>query len=1565
MRKIQNIIITSFIAFVGLLMFAECKVNEADIKGGLPYVRLALADTSLAKTDQVVDIPVETNRPLTVEVESLQGNWISGEVTDGILRLTVRANDLEVERMATLTISTTNRIAVATLSVRQDPSGELTITGDLILKSRTGVAANTYTKTTKNLIIGDVVEIVVQNADKASAASAGVKTTHFGDSLIKVAHSYISDATVDSLTSQIHLIGEKGVIISNTDAIGLPVEMVKANGVHKLYFDYNKLLNLPAVEVMKSMNLTELSLRGNEISDISSLAGCTSLSHLDLGQTEVYDISPILTLHNLKTLSLEGTPIAIPQYEVFREKFSNCFIDTTGIIPAMSPLPLVTISDVEKVSDKSFKITAKVDPKEGGVPTKLGFYVGKKRTIADMQYIEAEYSPTDSTFSATYTGDVLTDNVYFFRGYALNGIGEGYSLIDYYGSITIRENVFLTTQDEIDEFAEKNISHIEGSLFIGKSVDGAGNGRIVAEASDTVVYFEHSDINDLSSLKTLVCVKGGVYIGNTDISDVSMLSNLEKAQTIWVKGNKLDKIPDFSKVTNLETLNISRNTISDISVLLSDTDLVNLYIGDESSPRMETNAIGVLNKLEKMISLKFLDLSGLPIHKWQVDSLKVKLTGCDIRFVAGGRTPYLPMVSNNSVRYTETGVELRGIIDNKGASDIVEYGFYYGKNIKSLTKVKVGESVADGTVFSKEVTVPDQDKYYYQAYAINTKGESQSEVYGEFSLGSINLSERGYANTYIVSNAGRYTFNPHIIGNGHNGIIPGAGFHTETAEISPVSAKLLWEEKEGMISDVQYRSESEDIIFTTNGEEGNALIAVCDVDGVILWSWQIWCTDVPKVQQYVNEMGIFSVLDRNLGATRADMGSGDEWKESVGTLYQWGRKDPFVMDSSLDKAASVQSSAEYYVHNPNVFAHSSEWDVNFTDKFWYSEKKTIYDPCPMGYRIQGHYVTYDLKKKGSFTKGLNVLYDEVNTTWYPATPNYDCFGEYRFTDSYGYVWLSDNKYIVSLDNSRFTSGFNPGRAKGDAYPVRCMKDEGYIDLALPVVSLNEISDITSSSVIIKAEVVNEGHSSVSERGVVVGESAEVTIENGIKYKSDSGVGEFNVNITSLQSFTTYYVKVYAINADGISYSNPKEFTTLYSGEYINLSASGTANSYIVMDNGRNFKFDAKVKGNSLESVGTPESVEVIWETKNNSDSVFVGEIISSVFLAKDGFVEFSIPTKYTPGNALIAVKDAEDVILWSWHIWVVDYNPDEQNQIYPSKVMMMDRNLGSLSNKGGYESNGLYYQWGRKDPFVNSINSSNKAITAPNDVFKLENNITIYGSIEYARSYPYTIIQDDNIRDWLATPNDTLWHEEKTIYDPCPVGWVVPDYNDGIYLSKSHSHHWDDDLCSWDGFSTYFPANLWLASKDEYYDESEEAHTLFYNTDSKSSLLQVRCQREPGLNVRVISSTANVHTVDIIANIKSLGATKISEWGVVIGSGDYPIDWLNINSDQPYVVKSQNDVTEFGNVTINVKDLNANYKYYFRIYAIGERGIEYSDVYSFKTLSLGNNEGVGDEDYEW
>lgn len=1039
MRKIQNIIVISFIAFVGLLMFAECKVNEADIKGGLPYVKLALADTALAKTDQVVDIPVETNRPLTVEVNSVQSGWISGVVTDNILRLTVKANDLEIERVATLTISTTNKIATATLSVRQDPSGQLTIDGDLILRSKAIVAENTYTKTTKNLILGDVTEITTASNVSSAAASDDAEFTEFGTIRIKATPSDIDNSSIELLTKQITEVRGKTLVVLNTAVSDLPLELISANSIDKVYFDYNNLTELPASDQLASLGLAELSLKGNALTDISNLSGCTTLKHLNLSHTGVYDLSSILSLTDLETLSVAGAPISVTHYEIFREKFPKVIVDTTDIQSDRSPLPELTVTSVEEVSETSFKITAKVDQKGGSQPSRVGFYVGKGRVMSDMQFVEATLN-SDGTFSVVYDGDILSDNIYFFRAYAVNNIGEGYSRVEYFGSITVKEDVYLKTKSEMQEFFDNNISHIEGSLFIGKAEGTHSSHAIKLALADTVLYFGQSDIDNLDHLMNLVSVSGGIYIGNTSVTDISHFANLEHAETIWAKGNKLTTVPDFSKVEGLNSVDVSRNVISDIKPVFT-SNIASLYLGDSENPSSETNNIGILNGLEGMTSLRYLDLSGLPIHKWQVDSLKAKMTGCEIIFTQGGREPMLPTVSNRSIEYTESGsIILMGYLDKRGASDVVEHGFYYGKDIKSLTKVKVGDNIDASIGFEAEVSVPDSAKYYYQAYAINSLGESHSETIGEFSLSAIDLSAAGLANCYIVSNAGRYTFNPHIIGNGKDGIIKGAGFHTENVEISPVSAKLLWEEKEGMITEVSYRSGLKDVIFTTSGVEGNAVIAVCDAEGTILWSWHIWCTDRPIEQKYVNSVGTFYVLDRNIGAIRADRGTEDQWIESVGMLYQWGRKDPFVMDSSFDKAADIKSVV-YYINNPNIYAYSSEWDYNFTNKFWDSDRKTIYDPCPLGYRVQTYDAVSDLVKKGSFDKGLNVLYDNVNNAWYPATPNYDCFGQYRYTNSYGYVWISDNAYIISIDNSGFTAGSNPGRAKGDGYPVRCMKEK--------------------------------------------------------------------------------------------------------------------------------------------------------------------------------------------------------------------------------------------------------------------------------------------------------------------------------------------------------------------------------------------------------------------------------------------------------------------------------------------------------------------------------------------
>lgn len=80
--------------------------------------------------------------------------------------------------------------------------------------------------------------------------------------------------------------------------------------------------------------------------------------------------------------------------------------------------------------------------------------------------------------------------------------------------------------------------------------------------------------------------------------------------------------------------------------------------------------------------------------------------------------------------------------------------------------------------------------------------------------------------------------------------------------------------------------------------------------------------------------------------------------------------------------------------------------------------------------------------------------------------------------------------------------------------------------------------------------------------------------------------------------------------------------------------------------------------------------------------------------------------KILKGNAVIGAYDANDELIWSWHVWATDYDPEGENgSVELNGYTMMTRNLGALANGNATTSEilasyGLYYQWGRKDPFI-------------------------------------------------------------------------------------------------------------------------------------------------------------------------------------------------------------------------------------------------------------------------
>ena len=213
-----------------------------------------------------------------------------------------------------------------------------------------------------------------------------------------------------------------------------------------------------------------------------------------------------------------------------------------------------------------------------------------------------------------------------------------------------------------------------------------------------------------------------------------------------------------------------------------------------------------------------------------------------------------------------------------------------------------------------------------------------------------------------------------------------------------------------------------------------------------------------------------------------------------------------------------------------------------------------------------------------------------------------------------------------------------------------------------------------------------------------------------------------------------------INPNGIAVSAKAELSLSQTEEvakdsYEDLSSVEPANTYLISKAGK-YKFNAQLKGNgvipaSLSSVVAskeiaPKSALVLWyntlQTSNNWVDASPVDV-SSVALGADGYVRFSTPETFVPGNAVIAVFAEEGVtydsitadenkcinnatLLWSWTIWAADgYNP-EATAIIADGNVFMDRNLGAaisgVGSKGEYEpayAVGNYYQWGRKDPF--------------------------------------------------------------------------------------------------------------------------------------------------------------------------------------------------------------------------------------------------------------------------
>jgi uncharacterized protein (TIGR02145 family) len=221
--------------------------------------------------------------------------------------------------------------------------------------------------------------------------------------------------------------------------------------------------------------------------------------------------------------------------------------------------------------------------------------------------------------------------------------------------------------------------------------------------------------------------------------------------------------------------------------------------------------------------------------------------------------------------------------------------------------------------------------------------------------------------------------------------------------------------------------------------------------------------------------------------------------------------------------------------------------------------------------------------------------------------------------------------------------------------------------------------------------------------------------------------------------------------------------------------------------------------------------EVIWQDINSRAINFCnasGNVISGNTYEGKGNQPLYVKTVGgKKGNIVVGVKKkgaGNDAYLWSWHLWIT-----EEPQLVGG---FMDRNLGAMSAtpSDGAKTHGLYYQFGRKDPFTGDIDRYDINGTSIGKTTVTSGKVTFAKAMQTpAVFYTYG---NSSTYDWASPNNYTSkkWNDitdaaGKSLFDPSPKGWRLPNRENFSNFSTT-TFTWDSSNKGRTYEGNWFPA---------------------------------------------------------------------------------------------------------------------------------------------------------------
>ena len=523
-------------------------------------------------------------------------------------------------------------------------------------------------------------------------------------------------------------------------------------------------------------------------------------------------------------------------------------------------------------------------------------------------------------------------------------------------------------------------------------------------------------------------------------------------------------------------------------------------------------------------------------------------------------------------------------------------------------------------------------------------------------------------------------------------------------------------------------------------------------------------------------------------------------------------------------------------------------------------------------------------------------------------------------------------------------------------------------VVLPIVNTVSASSVTTTTVTSGGNIISDGGSSITNRGVVWSTSPNPTISLSTKTSDGTGTGSFSSSLTGLSPNTIYYLRAYATNSFGTSYGNEFSFTT--ATLTMNIPCPGVCtvkdidgNTYNTVQIGTQCWTKENLKVSKYN-----DGTTIPLDTSGGIDGNGIGQTWGGLTTGARTVYEHNATILATYGYLYnwYAVANTKGLCPSGWHVptdkeWTalttqLGGEPEAGGKLKQTGATLWrapntgaDNTSGFTSLPGGYRiKHGSFSSIRLNAKFWSSSEFDNTYVNYPiyRQLASYHGNVENSYSGDKSTGSSVRCLRDSTSTTTGSIPTiSTIQETEITSISAKSGGNITSDgevsiTKRGVVWSTSTNPTISLSTKTSDGIGlgTFFSNLTNLSPQTTYFIRAYATNCVGTGYGNEFSF------KTTATNIPTILTIQGTEITSISAksggNITSDGEASITKKGVVWSTSPNPTISLSTKTS---------DGTGSGTFVSNLTNLSANTTYYLRAYATNSAGTGYGNEFSFKT----------------